>query len=141
MNVLFFLIPKAKVETIKDTFTLRQAVEKMNECGYAAIPIINDKGEYIETITNGDILHYLRENLKLDLYAAERVPVMAVNIKRKTKAIKVYQSMENLMEVAKTQNFVPVVDDSNHFIGMVTRGAIISYFETKLKEYENKSGE
>ena len=141
MNVLFFLIPKAKVETIKDTFTLRQAVEKMNECGYAAIPIINDKGEYIETITNGDILHYLRENLKLDLYAAERVPVMAVNIKRKTKAIKVYQSMENLLEVAKTQNFVPVVDDSNHFIGMVTRGAIISYFETKLKEYENKSGE
>ena len=141
MNVLFFLIPKAKVETIKDTFTLRQAVEKMNECGYAAIPIINDKGEYIETITNGDILHYLRENLKLDLYAAERVPVMSVNIKRKTKAIKVYQSMENLMEVAKTQNFVPVVDDSNHFIGMVTRGAIISYFETKLKEYENKSGE
>lgn len=141
MNILFFLIPKAKVETIKDTFTLRQAVEKMNECGYAAIPIINDKGEYIETITNGDILHYLRENLKLDLYAAERVPVMAVNIKRKTKAIKVYQSMENLMEVAKTQNFVPVVDDSNHFIGIVTRGAIISYFETKLKEYENKSGE
>lgn len=141
MNVLFFLIPKAKVETIKDTFTLRQAVEKMNECGYAAIPIINDKGEYIETITNGDILHHLRENLKLDLYAAEKVSIMSVKIKRKTKAIKVYQSMENLMEVAKTQNFVPVVDDSNHFIGMVTRGAIISYFETKLKEYENKSGE
>ena len=141
MNILFFLIPKAKVETIKDTFTLRQAVEKMNECGYAAIPIINDKGEYIETITNGDILHHLRENLNLDLYAAERVSVMSVNIKRKTKAIKVDQSMENLMGVAKTQNFVPVVDDSNHFIGMVTRGAIISYFETKLKEYENKSGE
>ena len=141
MNVLFFLIPKAKVETIKDTFTLRQAVEKMNECGYAAIPIINEKGEYIETITNGDILHHLRENLKLDLYAAERVSVMDVTIKRKTKAIKVYQSMENLLEVAKTQNFVPVVDDSNHFIGMVTRGAIISYFETKLKEYEQKSGE
>ena len=140
MNVLFFLIPKAKVETIRDTFTLRQAVEKMNECGYAAIPMINEKGEYIETITNGDILHHLREHLKLDLYAAERVPVTDVAIKRKTKAIKITQSMEGLLEVAKTQNFVPVVDDSNHFIGMVTRGAIISYFESKLKEYENKPG-
>ena len=136
MNVLFYLIPKGKVEFIKDSFTLRQAVEKMDECGYAAIPIINDKGEYIETITNGDILHYLKNNLNLDLFAAEKIPLSAVNIKRKTRAIKINQTMENLMEVAKTQNFVPVVDDSNHFIGIVTRGAIINYFESKLKENE-----
>ena len=136
MNVLFYLIPKGKVEFIKDSFTLRQAVEKMDECGYAAIPIINDKGEYIETITNGDTLHYLKNNLNLDLFAAEKIPLSAVNIKRKTRAIKINQTMENLMEVAKTQNFVPVVDDSNHFIGIVTRGAIINYFESKLKENE-----
>ena len=136
MNVLFYLIPKGKVEFIKDSFTLRQAVEKMDECGYAAIPIINDKGEYIETITNGDILHYLKNNLNLDLFAAEKIPLSAVNIKRKTRAIKINQTMENLMEVAKTQNFVPVVDDSNHFIGIVIRGAIINYFESKLKENE-----
>ena len=136
MNVLFYLIPKGKVEFIKDSFTLRQAVEKMDECGYAAIPIINDKGEYIEIITNGDILHYLKNNLNLDLFAAEKIPLSAVNIKRKTRAIKINQTMENLMEVAKTQNFVPVVDDSNHFIGIVTRGAIINYFESKLKENE-----
>ena len=134
MNILFFLIPKAKVEYIKNTFTLRQTVEKMDECGYAAIPIINEKGEYIETITNGDILHYLKNNLNLDLFAAERIPLSSVNIKRPTKAIRINQSMENLLEVAKNQNFVPVVDDSNHFIGIVTRKAIINYFENKLKE-------
>ena len=83
---------------------------------------------------------YYYKHLNLDLYAAEKVSVMSVSIKRKTKAIKVYQTMENLMEVAKTQNFVPVVDDSNHFIGIVTRGAIITYFESRLKEFENKPG-
>ena len=41
--------------------------------------------------------------------------------------------MEDLMEVAKNQNFVPVVDDTNHFIGIVTRKAIINYFEDKIK--------
>ena len=46
MNVLFFLIPKAKVDFIKSTSTLRQAVEKMCECGYAAIPIVDDEGVY-----------------------------------------------------------------------------------------------
>ena len=134
MNILFYLIPKGKVEFIKDTFTLRQAVEKMDECGYAAIPIINDKGEYVETITNGDILHYLKNNLNLELFAAEKIPLVAVDIKRKTRAIRINQNMDNLLEVAKNQNFVPVVDDANHFIGIVTRKAIINYFEEKLKE-------
>ena len=134
MNILFYLIPKGKVEFIKDTFTLRQAVEKMDECGYAAIPIIKDKGEYVETITNGDILHYLKNNLNLDLFAAEKIPLVAVDIKRKTRAIRINQNMDNLLEVAKNQNFVPVVDDANHFIGIVTRKAIINYFEEKLKE-------
>ena len=134
MNVLFFLIPKAKIEYIKDTCTLRQAVEQFDECGYTAVPIINDEGIYIGTITNGDILHYLKNNLNLDLIAAERIPISAVAINRVTKVIKIDQSMENLLEVAKNQNFVPVVDDSNHFIGIVTRKAILNYFENKLKE-------
>lgn len=134
MNILFFLIPKAKVDFIKDSFTLRQSIEKMCECGYAAIPIINDEGEYIETITNGDILLYLKEKVELDLFKAERISIKDVAIKRKTKAIKIDQKMEDLLEVAKNQNFVPVVDDSNHFIGIVTRKAIINFFEDKMKE-------
>ena len=133
MNVLFFLIPKAKVDFIKATSTLRQAVEKMCECGYAAIPIVDDEGVYIETITNGDILLHLKEQLSLDLYKAEHVSIAEVKIKRPTKAIKINSNMEDLMEVAKNQNFVPVVDDSNHFIGIVTRKAIINYFEEKIK--------
>lgn len=138
MNILFFLIPKANVEYVKDTFTLRQTVEVMDGCGYAAIPIINENGEYVETITNGDIMHYLKNNLNLDLFAAEKIPLKAVEIKRKTRAIKINQNMENLLEVAKNQNFVPVVDDSNHFIGIVTRKAIINYFEKQIEELKVK---
>ena len=134
MNVLFFLIPKAKVEYIKDTCTLRQAVEQLDECGFTAVPIVDDDGIYKGTITNGDILHYLKNNLNLDLFAAEKIPLSAVNINRVTKVIKIDQSMENLLEVAKNQNFVPVVDDSSHFIGIVTRQAILNYFENKLLE-------
>ena len=138
MNILFFLIPKANVEYVKDTFTLLQIVEVMDECGYAAIPIINENGEYVETITNGDIMHYLKNNLNLDLFAAEKIPLKAVEIKRKTRAIKINQNMENLLEVAKNQNFVPVVHDSNHFIGIVTRKAIINYFEKQIEELKVK---
>ena len=134
MNILFFLIPKAKVDFIKDTSTLRQTVEKMCDCGFAAIPMINEEGIYIETITNGDILLHLKEHSTLDLFKAEHISIKDVKIKRPTKAIKITANMEDLMEVAKNQNFVPVVDDTNHFIGIVTRKAIINYFEDKIKE-------
>ena len=42
-------------------------------------------------------------------------------------------AMENLLERAKSQNFVPVVDDRNVFIGIVTRSDIIKYFVDKAK--------
>ena len=37
--------------------------------------------------------------------------------------------LKNLYELAINQNFVPVVDDANHFIGIVTRKKIMSYFK------------
>jgi CBS domain-containing protein len=40
--------------------------------------------------------------------------------------------MEDLLARAMAQNFVPVVDDQNKFIGIVTRKDIISYCYKKL---------
>ena len=56
MNLLFFLTPKAEVAYLYDDFTLRQAIEKMEYHRYSSIPILNRKGEYVGTITEGDIL-------------------------------------------------------------------------------------
>ena len=39
--------------------------------------------------------------------------------------------MEDLIDKALNQNFVPVVDDQNNFIGIVTRKDIIRYFSDK----------
>ena len=55
MNLLFFLTPKAEVAYLYDDFTLRQAIEKMEYHRYSSIPILNRKGEYVGTITEGDL--------------------------------------------------------------------------------------
>ena len=44
--------------------------------------------------------------------------------------------MEDLINVALGQNFVPVVDDADKFIGIVTRKDIIKYFSEKLSKSE-----
>ena len=134
MNILFFILTKDKTQYILSSFSLRQTIEKMEACGYTSLPIINEKGEYIATITEGDILRYIKKHNNLTLKNSEKVKITDLEIKKEVKSIKVYSNMEDLIDVALAQNFVPVVDDSNIFIGIITRRSIISYFaERNLK--------
>ena len=42
--------------------------------------------------------------------------------------VRITVSMEELLSSAMNQNFIPVVDDTGSFIGIVTRKDIIRYF-------------
>ncbi len=46
-------------------------------------------------------------------------------------------NMEDLMQKAMDQNFVPVVDDQKNFIGIITRKDIIGYCYEKIKKIAN----
>jgi CBS domain-containing protein len=46
--------------------------------------------------------------------------------------VKVDAPMEALLERASKQNFIPVVDDRNTFIGIVTRRSIIKFCRQQL---------
>lgn len=134
MNILFFLLPKDKIHFVYEQFTLRQVLEKMDSCGFAALPILNNRGEYIDTITEGDILRYIKRHQNLSLKDAEKINLKEIDIKRSVKSIKIYANVEDLLEVSLDQNFVPIVDDMNRFIGIITRRSIISYFYEKINE-------
>lgn len=126
MNILFFLTPKQDVAYIYDDFTLRQALEKMEHHRYSSIPILNRKGEYVGTMTEGDLLWGVKnQNLKLE--NAEDIPIRAIPRKRDYKPVSVNTQMDELVAAAMTQNFVPVLDDKKSFIGLVKRNAIIQY--------------
>ena len=71
MNILFFLSPKQDLMYVYDDFTLRQTLEKWENNRYASIPVLNRKGEYVGTLTEGDILWGLKKYHGLDLEAAE----------------------------------------------------------------------
>ncbi|MCZ4151926.1 hypothetical protein BZG21_46950, partial [Escherichia coli] len=45
------------------------------------------------------------------------------------KPVSINANMEDLINLAKVQNFVPVVDDMERFIGIVRRSQIIEYCE------------
>ena len=132
MNILFFLTPKSEVAYIYDDDTLWQALEKMEYHRYTAVPIIDHKdGTYIGTITEGDLLWDIKEWHDLNMLDAEDVPILSVKRKRDNEPVAADANIEDLISKVMNQNFVPVIDDDERFIGIITRKDVIQYLSRK----------
>ena len=126
MNLLFFLTPKCDVCVLEKDFTLRQAIEKLNASGRSAVPVIDEQGYYIGSVSEGDLLRGIlkTENSK----EWETIPMLSVMRTDFNPPVTVMTGLEDLLRTATNQNFVPVVDDRGMFIGIVTRKAIMRYY-------------
>jgi len=139
MNVLFFLTPKSEVSHLHDEWTLRQAIEKLERSGYTAIPMIDRQGHYIGTVTEGDILWTLKKRYDMNLKAAENVSILTVDRRIDFRPVSINATMEDLIQMAMNQNFVPVIDDNRIFIGIVTRKDIIRFcYEEYVKNQKEE---
>jgi CBS domain-containing protein len=126
-NILFFLTPKAMCAFLYDDYTVRQALEKMEVSQHAALPILNRRGEYRGTLTEGDLLWAMKNICYMDMRQAEAHRIMEITRRKDHVPVRVTTSMHELVERATNQNFVPVVDDKDAFIGLITRKSIIQY--------------
>jgi len=140
MNIAFFLLPKQEVVSVSEEATLRQTLERMERHRYTAVPVISEKGEYKATVTEGDLLWYLKGNPDLSFDQLHRVRLSEVPLRLNNLPVRIDANMVDLISLAKTQNFVPVVDDMNHFIGIVRRSDIIDYTAKLLTAAPNEKG-
>ena len=134
MNILFFLKPKSELAYIYDYHTLRQALEIMEYHKYSSVPILNREGKYVGSITVGDVLGSLKKLNILSIKDAEDISIMKIERRLDYQCVTAESNMEDLIGKAMEQNFVPVVDDQEHFIGIITRRDIIGYYSDKMKE-------
>lgn len=130
MNIAFFLLPKNDVVTVTLDSTLRQTLERMEFHRYSAVPILDRNGVYVGTVTEGDLLWYMKNSDgKINFETASKFHLRDVPLKMDIKPVSIEADMEDLINLAKVQNFVPVVDDMGRFIGIVRRSQIIEYCE------------
>lgn len=131
MNIAYFLHPKGQVAYLYDDYTFRQGLEKMKHHGYTAIPVISRSGQYVGTVSEGNFLWQLiqedSEN-PLTMKELEQLQVRDILDASAYPSVRITVTMDELLDNATKQNFIPVVDDSGSFIGIVTRKDIIRYF-------------
>jgi len=122
---------------LSEDTTLRQTLERMEYHRYTAVPIINDDGGYAGTVTEGDLLWFMKSRPDFTFEMANKVKLSDIPLRLTNKTVRIDANMDDLISLAKVQNFVPVVDDINRFIGIVRRSEIIDYCQKLIMDQQS----
>lgn len=126
MNIPKILTPKAMTAYLNDGDTVRQGLEIMRRYGYTAIPVLNDQGEYIGCITEGDFLWHILETGSTSMKSQERYHISELVRSDFCPPLGIAASDDEVIDAVLRQNFVPIVDDRGCFCGIVTRRSVIA---------------
>ena len=133
-NVFFFLTMKKDVIFFYDHLSLEEGLRLMRKHGFTAMPVINTHGEYVGTINEGDFLWYFIDHPDTSYEELRDTPIKDLIRNDFTPPMMIDATLDELFAQSLKQNFVPIVDDRNIFIGIVTRSNILKYLMKTQKK-------
>ena len=136
MNIMLFLTHKSDITYLYDDYTIAEGLEVLRKTSYTAVPLITREGKYLGTVTEGDFLWALTAQEVWESRGILRMDAVKRHVKNKP--VRADAQMTDLLDTAMNQNFVPVIDDRDCFVGIVTRKRILDYC---LSEMEKLRGE
>ena len=128
MNIFTILTPKSQTEFIEYDSTIRQALETFDFHKFSVVPLIDDEGKYVSTLSEGDILRYIKNEANFDIEVAESVKINTIEKYRSYEAITIDSTMDEVLRLAMNQNFIPIIDDRGMYIGIIKRKDIIKCY-------------
>lgn len=136
MNLFNYFTPKTETFFMECNSTIRQALEKFDFHKFSVVPLIDSEGRYITTVSEGDILRFIKNTAHFDMNKAEKVRICDIELYRPYKACKSNMPIENIFKLALEQNFVPIVDDRGSYIGIIKRKTILDamYKKNNIKK-------
>lgn len=115
-------------------------MEKMEYHRYTAIPLIDEQGKYAGTLTEGDLLWKMKNTPGLTFEGTEKIYLSEVPRRITNNPVRIGAEIEDLLSLAIVQNFVPVVDDNDIFIGIIRRREIMEYYGKMLLVKDKEIG-
>ncbi|MCQ2456545.1 MAG: CBS domain-containing protein [Clostridia bacterium] len=131
MNVPMLLTPKASTSYIEYGMTVRQGLERFRAHGFTAVPVLNDDGIYMGTVSDGDFLRYILDAGELSLKKMEDVRISDILKPDVVPPVSIDASIDRLTDRLMNSNFVPVTDARGCYVGIVTRKNLMSYLKSQ----------
>ena len=94
VNILSFLTPKSETLYLNNDSTIRQTLERFDYYKYSVVPLLDDEGKYVTTISEGDILRYIKNDAYFDIRIAESVKVGNIEKYRPYKALTIFSTIK-----------------------------------------------
>ena len=130
MNILDFMKHKHEVIFVYDCDTVEHAINLLSKERFTSIPILSKEEKYVGTISEGDLLYVLYE---FGRKGSANLKISEIHRHRDYQPVRITDPVVALIARASNENFVPVVDDADRFLGIVTRKRLLDYFfETKF---------
>lgn len=128
------MLPKDQVAFIASSISMLEAMEQLEQHYYSAIPIIDDEGKYVGTLSEGDLLWKLKNTADLGFENMREVTVSEIQRHVHNESVEIHAQMEDMLTLAADQNFVPVVDGAGVFLGIIRRKDIIEYYTRNITD-------
>ena len=132
-TILSILTPKKITFFLNEKCTVRQALEKFDAHKFSVVPLVDYEGKYVGTLSEGDILRFIKNEAHFNVKVAESVLVKDIEHYRPYRSLSVDSLLEEFFALSLEQNFIPVVDDRDTFIGIIKRKEIIKYLSEKIE--------
>lgn len=126
-NTFTYFTPKNETHFIDSDSTIRQAIEKFDFHKFTVVPIIDSEGKFLFTLSEGDILRFIKNFAKFNYSIAENVLVTEIPRYRSYQHLNISAPFEEICKLSLQQNFIPLVDDRGIFIGIIRRSKILDY--------------
>ena len=129
MNAFKLIIDKAECKYLYEDIPFVDGLRQFQEGGYTAVPVIKNDGTYAGTIRDKDFLQkYINPddlNKPNNLEKLTNMTVGDIVKPEMNPAINISKDINDVLLLSMQQNFVPIVDDRDVFVGIITRKDII----------------
>ena len=136
MNIFTYLTPKNNTYYIIDNISVRQAIEKFDFYKFSVVPVIDENGKYINSISEGDLLCFIKNNNPISLKDLEKIPLFEVPRYRTYECLSISSTFDEILNLSLNQNFIPIIDDRGMFIGIIKRKDIIKHLLELTKKHK-----
>lgn len=136
MNILFFLKPKSEIIYLNRNDSIFDAINTFRKTKFHELPVLNGEGKYVFTLSVADLLYAVKDMKFYNDDIAKKIKIAQIERRKEILPVYIDSEMKDLILLTMSENFVPVLDDRDIFIGIVRRRDIIKYY-VESEEFKN----
>ena len=130
-----FLTPAADLAVMIDSHNVDHAILLLSQMTYSRVPVVTADKKFVGTISLTDILSYqMQHDIPDEVFMSMDIVHMT---KKDLPKLKVDYSLTKVLHQLVDVSFLPVVDEGNTFMGIITRKSILKVINSLLHDFTN----